>query len=474
MKEGIINSQRYGLPILFIFFTVVFVGFEPNTLHMLLAIVVLFLGFAWLWRPGESPILLFLFMYSWIEASAAILYANWRSMPLIHYPEVGGDIDSAVDLSLLGLLCITAGMRYGINRWNPVIVYEARKIAIAYPIEQWFAFYALISFIITTVVAIGAAIIPGLMQIWLALNNLRWAAFYLLAFASFLPETRSRRYVVGAFIIEFAIGVGGFFSDFKTVFFFLLMALVSSQRRLSAKNTILIAFIIVPLLYLGIIWTSVKQEYRSYVSAGTSQQIVSISLVDGWAKLIELVYNLNDEKIASGSDQFVRRVAYVEFFGLVLDRVPRLIPFEYGSIWMDAIVRPFMPRMFFPNKSEIRDSDRTNYFAGNVTANDDVTSISLGYLAESYIDFGPLGMMVCLFSYGYFLGKIYYFLINWRVIQPLLGMSLATAALFGATAIENSITKAMGGLVASLIVTWIVAKYITPRVFPWITKEPSR
>ena len=83
------------------------------------------------------------------------------------------------------------------------------------------------------------------------------------------------------------------------------------------------------------------------------------------------------------------RLSYVDFFAVVLETVPSQLPHENGALWLDAITRPFMPRLFFPSKTVIDDSERTNYYTGlGVAGAEEGTSISLGYVAESYIDFG--------------------------------------------------------------------------------------
>ncbi len=51
-------------------------------------------------------------------------------------------------------------------------------------------------------------------------------------------------------------------------------------------------------------------------------------------------------------DAIIDRIAYVDMFAVVLDMVPAYIPHENGALWWDALSRPFMPRMFFPEKTE--------------------------------------------------------------------------------------------------------------------------
>ena len=141
----------------------------------------------------------------------------------------------------------------------------------------------------------------------------------------------------------------------------------------------------------GIVWSAIKGEYRAYVSGGEHAQIVTVGFGDRMAKLGELVSALDREALADGADRLVKRITYVEFFGAVLLYVPAVAPHEDGAIWWDAIIRPFMPRLFFPDKGIIDDSERTNKYTGlGVSGSDVGTSISIGYFGEAYIDFGAV------------------------------------------------------------------------------------
>lgn len=446
-------------------------GPGPNASLALFAVTILVIGVALLWRPGESPILLFVFVYPWIQAAAPIFHANWLGLELADYPRVKGDIERSIVLTLLGLLCISAGMRLAAGRWDSRIGMRARALALSRPIAIWFKLYVQFTVVSVAVLAIGGVAAPGLMQIWLAIAALRWAFFYLFAYAGFLRPVASRHYLYGAFLFELVISIGGFFSEFKTVFFFLLIAMIASNTRMTARAMLGIAGVSAMLLCLGVVWMAIKKDYRAYVSGGTSAQIVAVGVAERWSKLVELVEGLDDAALAAGADQMVRRLSYVEFFGIVLNRVPDITPHENGAIWFDALSRPFMPRVLFPSKTEINDSERTDYYTGGMSGGYENTSVSLGYVAESYIDFGVSGMMACLFMFGYVLGQVYRTLLSWRATKGLLGMALATGVLFGMSVLESSITKTLGGFGASLLAAWLIGKWGVPKWCPWAVDD---
>src|SRR5690348_3309300 len=120
------GSLRSLLPPAMLPFSIFFFfigGFGPNLLIALLSMAILFVGCMLLWRPRESPILLFAFAYPWAQGSIAIWHANWLGIGITDYRPFMGDTQAAVIISLAGLLALAAGMRLGAGkrRWEDVL-----------------------------------------------------------------------------------------------------------------------------------------------------------------------------------------------------------------------------------------------------------------------------------------------------------------------------------------------------------------
>jgi hypothetical protein len=98
-------------------------------------------------------------------------------------------------------------------------------------------------------------------------------------------------------------------------------------------------------------------------------------------------------------------------------------------------------------------------------------SISLGYVAEAYIDFGSFGMFAVLFGTGLFYGLIYRWLLRWHRSRGLLGVAVAIAVLTGGAPLESSFTKVFGSVVVSLIVAVGMIIFIVPRWAPWLARR---
>jgi len=441
------------------------VGVGPNYILVIASILAFLLGVSWLWRPGETPILLYLFFFQWLQVSLPVFHANWLGLSLHEYSLLHGNIHLAFFISLIGLVIVALGIRLGAKRQSFSVVEISSYQGHVISIKRIFWLY-LFSFVIATYTESIEGSFGGLRQILLAFLSIRWALYFVLAYVSFIQKKVMLHYLGFAFLLEFLISIGGFFSDFKTVFLFTLFAIFATRVKVSAKQLVVLTALGAFLLFLGVIWSSVKIEYRDYVSGGTGQQVVQAGSVERINKLTDMVSALDTGGLSDGFERLLRRTGYIEFFGRVIDVVPGHLSHTNGSIWWDALTRPLMPRLLFPDKASINDTQRTTAYTGVLFQG--ATSVSLGYMAEAYIDFGIYGMMLLLLAYGYVLGRLYKWLIEGRYTHGLLGMGIASSVLFVATAFESSATKVIGGVAVSVLVTWSFARWYVPKFSPWL------
>lgn len=460
-----------GISVFILIAVIIFViiGTGKNQEYAALSLVVIITGFILLWRAEEAPILFAGFAIAWLNASLAIFYCNMTDEPISEFAGFESDMSGSITLSLIGILFLCVGMRIGAGERRQEDLIKMRSFARLYPISTWFNLY-LVALAITSVAGISITLIPSLAQVILGFTNLKWAAFYLLAYASFIRGTYNI-YLLIALGIELALGFGGFFSDFKTSFIIATLAAVAAGARLDLARFFLIASLSSILLFLMVVWTVVKVEYREFVSAGSNGQVVSVDIASRFSKLTELVEDIDADALSDGVERLIKRASYVEYFGAVLNYVPSVEPHTNGEILEDAIKRPFMPRAFFPDKEIIDDTERTNKFTGGLAGNSGATSISLGYIAETYIDFGTDGMLAALLAIGCFYGVVYRYLLAMRSFNPLIGTSIAASILTTLPNIENSYTKVFGGLIASLIAIVITLRLLVPRFAPWLTRR---
>ena len=325
----------------------------PNTTLAVLATAVLIFGTGLLWRPGEAPILLVIFLYQWLQISISTYYGNLKGIGVNQLTTVApaSDVELATLLSEIALVALAIGMRAGAGPSNPNDALRIRRAASIGEAGHFFRLY-LISFVIAFFSEAFAFRLAGLSQVLLTVTYVKWAFFFILGYTTFSTKDK-KIYFFFAFFLELLWGFGGYFSDFKSVFIFTLMSVAASKARVSASAIVPLGALVSFLAIFTLAWTAVKGEYRNYLSGGEQAQIVTVGYTDRSSKLLELISNLTSDDLEAASDQMISRIAYVQVFGAVLNYVPAIEPFADGSLWLDAVARPFMPRLFFPEKGAI-------------------------------------------------------------------------------------------------------------------------
>lgn len=441
----------------------------PNLALSWLAIVVFVVGVSLLWRPGEMPILLFIFVYQWAQGSSKIFHANLMGLEVDALAEFFAAVSFAIMMTLIALLALALGMRIGAGPVRAIDALQARFSAQQLSVRQWFRLY-IIAWIASGVALTFAWIVPGLTQILLAFVVIKWAFYWMLCYASLLDTAESRLYAIFAFGLEFGLSIGGYFAEFKSVIFFTAFAVIAARTRLSIKAWISTAALSAAVLMLGVVWTAIKPGYRQFLSDGRGDQ-----WPDRLAYIWDNITQLDLDSLASASNKMFQRISYVDMFAVVTENVPRRLPHEGGAIWWDAISRPLMPRLLFPDKAIIDDSARTNFYTGlDVAGMENSTSISIGYIAESYIDFGEIGMIIAIFFYGIALGRLHQWLSQSRSTSRIVGMGLSGAVLMPAAIFESSATKLCGAIAVAAIVAWLLIRYAPASALPRTNGEGTR
>jgi hypothetical protein len=418
-----------------------------------------------LWRSGEPPVLLFCLAIQWLQVSTVLLYADFARVNLVS--AFGGtELQTAVLLGLLGLLALALGARLGMGKSSPDLAARAEAEAFHCSVPTAFMLY-MASYAATASLRIIADRIPQLTQPLLAVATIKWALLFIVCLS--VIQQRSRYTFLWTVVaVEFFTGLLGYFSTFKNVFFLLIVVMLTSRQLWNPKRILLGSFVCLFLILTSIMWSAIKQDYRDFLNQGSRAQETVVPISARVDKLQELVGGLTDEGFFQGVDSLIARVGYVTYFALTVANVPDHLPYERGQLWLGAIKHVFMPRLFFPGKAAIDDSERTSYYTGiHVAGEEQGASISIGYTGESYIDFGPVGMMIPIFVLGLFYGFLYRLFVS-RARFKLTGSAAATSILlFSCYNFETSNIKILGGLTLCAIVAagfLILAEPVLARV----------
>ncbi|MEM9421997.1 MAG: hypothetical protein AAF986_05790 [Pseudomonadota bacterium] len=432
----------------------------PNLALLVLSLVTLFAG-AWLcWRPGEPGIALFLFGYQWIQASIAIFVANMNGISINQMAQLStANMADATALTFLGLIVLFGAFRLAAGPPMTHLVKRARTQAQYVRPRQLLIAYAVASvgaFVLTYLSSFS----EGIRQPLLAFASIKEAIFFIIAFVGLVKGGSFRWLFYGVFALEFLISLQGYFSSFQTVFIYTFIAAIAANIRLGAMKVALLGAFVAFAVLLASVWSAVKTDYRAYLNGGTGQQIVTVSWADAVGTLFDMALQVDGEDLADGVDKLSRRLTYVEFFGATLNNVPKNTPHTDGELWLKALVHPFTPRLFFPNKPITDSSAETNKYSGiRVAGWETGTQISIGYFGESYIDFGPWGMFFPLALYGAVAGATYRRVLQLPVFSGLIGFGLSLPLLMGANHLGSETIKIVGAFVITAIAIFITHRF---------------
>ena len=133
-----------------------------------------------------------------------------------------------------------------------------------------------------------------------------------------------------------------------------------------------------------------------------------------------------------------------------------------------AIRHVLMPRIFFPSKPIVDQTALTSRYTGISFGTN--TSVSLGYMAETYIDFGMPGMYAPIFILGWVWGLMYrYFLVHSKF--KIFGFILATAVLVNANSFGVNLVILVGGLTMSFLTMVLFMYTSVPMLMGWLSRS---
>ena len=444
-----------------------------NPLLTVASIAVLPFLIALTWSPGEPPVLSFVLVFHWLQATTRVFHANIvgadvQDSSLVFYSQFGAfaDVETAIWLTLIGLVVLAIGMRAAIQTMGPADEEAVLREAETFSVRRAFWLYLFATFALTALVG-SVGYWSGFRTILIGVGQLKWALYF---FLGYLVLVRREGYVyfLVAFAIEFISGIG-FFAGFKEVIFVSGITYFAARSRIGVGTTVKGLVAVFVLIIIGTAWTVVKPEYRETISGGSGQQGAVVDQGEQVAILVNLLSEIDGEALAEGLDPFAGRIAYVDFFGYVLNYVPTIVPHEDGALWGAALKHVATPRVLFPSKPAIiSDSEVTNRYTGlGVAGEGEGTSFSIGYMAESYVDFGAFWMFVPILLVGVWRGLMYRFFLS-HGQSRIAGYAFTVALFINLYQLEKATGKLLGGLLMRFIVLAILFHFAVPVILRWL------
>lgn len=412
------------------------------------------------WRADAPPSLLLICGMQWLQASLKVFVAELDGVELWTMSHATKNLESASALTMLWALVLAIGMRLAVQG----VKTSARDTDVE--VSSALGIYLVWSAALPVLVLITP---DAATQVLIALSDLRWATVYVL-FESVLRKRRGYSIMVLILTIEVGLGFLSFFSNFKTALIVMLAALLSQTRRLSTRQVLGVVATAALTIYLGILWSAIKGEYRAAMNQGTNEQSIRIDTSDQAEVLQHVVGNVDKTAFDLATDRFVERIAYVTYFAHTMDFVPHVRAHEDGRIWLAAIDHVLLPRVLLPDKAPLEsDTVVAEHYTGLKLNAHRGTSISIGLPAESYVDLGVPMMFIPALLLGLMHGFAYRFLLQRREHAPY-GAGFAVSFGLPYMMVELGAAKTLGSLLSLVI----IATGIWLLVMPTLLRIGSR
>ena len=356
-------------------------------------------------RPDEGPpVLAMALTFQWLQVALGVFWVGFTKRPL--QATLDSDYEAMVRIGLGCIVALTAGLylgRYFVNRGKQPAIAHLKN---AWSVPQLLAVYAVSISTVGALQAFGQEY-PSLRQALVSLTYIRLGLLYLLLRRFVLTN---RWDLLGGLLgVEIVLGLTGFYAGFREPLVLAALAVLEIFDRRKARHWFALGTLGLGAVLLGAMWMSVRTSYRDRVAtdqsfAGNrSLRIDTIkSAASQWASQDSLA-------LAGDMDALVDRLWAIYYPALAVARVPSVLPHTDGRLMIETLQHVFAPRVFFPNKPDLKsDSEMVRKYAGvHVAGDEEGTTIAFGYAAESYIDFGVPLMFVPVFIYGILIGLVY-------------------------------------------------------------------
>jgi hypothetical protein len=229
-------------------------------------------------------------------------------------------------------------------------------------------------------------------------------------------------------------------------------------------------------LTIAVVWTFSKGEYRRFLTGGERSQLIvqqdQIANISKFSKIVQKDFSPKNFKqsFSEGFENLIYRVSYIEFLAMTMNQVPVFLPYENGRLLQNAVEHIIKPRILFPNKKPIYDSELTSKYTGRKFAGaEEGTSFSLGTVAESYVDFGPIYMFIPIFVFGLWVGWMYkFFIVNgYNIIW---GICYSAPIFQFAWSFPVPTSKFLGWSITYFVTFWFINKFLIKYLDHWLLK----
>jgi len=444
-------------------------AFMASGIYMIICFTALLIIVRTLWRFNMPGILVFALSMQWLQVFAYVIWMNVSGKPMDFLSK---SAPNALIFSCIGLLIMTFVVNKGISGL-PVFSTDVLKKQANQVNEK----KVLILYIGSTLFLSSIGFIfgntSGFAQILVTISGFKWLFFLWYAYLVWINK-KNKLILLLILGYEFTSGLYSYFSSFKDVLYFAIIISITFIKEVSLRQIFYFILIGIILGGLLLVWTTIKGDYRKFLNGGQKQQIITVSKEEAFSQIGERVEKINARDFELSTSLALYRLQYIYHLAVVMDRVPAIIPYQEGKIWWENISFTLTPRILFPDKPIYEASVKTNKYTGfHYAGLQKGSSYSLGYFADSFVDFGYLGMFAPLIFIALFVVLIYRTFYNMHQLNIFFRFAIINVTLYNFCSFEADGLFLFGRLLTSFVVFWVLAKTLFPVIQKWVHKEEN-
>ncbi|WP_143773877.1 hypothetical protein [Niastella vici] len=435
-----------------------------NGMYLFLCFATLFGMLAILWKYNRPGIIVFAFTLQWVQVVAYVIWMNVKEKPIDFLSK---NAPNALLVACLGLLLMAFIISRGVSKLPVYSDQDFQKQASLVNKKKLLILY-IISTLFLSSIGFVFGNTSGLAQMLVTVSLFKWIFFIWYGVIVWLSK-KNRMVLIVILAYEFISGLYSYFSSFKEVLFYTIIVSLTFIKQITFRQFINFLLISVSLLFVFVTWTAVKGGYREFLNQGSRMQVVNVSKSEALSKIGEKVQTISWNQYQASMTMSLYRIQYILHLTKVMDRIPKIMPHENGKLWWENVSFVFTPRILFPEKSIYEPSKKTNKYTGFKYAGlQKGAAFSLGYFADSYVDFGFIGMFLPLSLLALFIVLIYRTFYNMHQLNLVFRFAIINVTLYNFISFEADGLFLFGRLCTNLLVFWILSKTVFPTIQKWL------
>jgi hypothetical protein len=468
--DGLIRQPRLIsiAPVVWLFLLVVVIlslGYQ-NGPYTALCLLTMFVIISFTWRINMPGILPFAFLMQWVQVISYVIWMNVSDKPIDYLSK---SVPYALIAACIGLFCMAAAITLVVRKLPTYTDKDFQDFAAKVNERKILTLY-IVSTLFLSSVGFVFGNTSGLAQILVTVASLKWIFFMWYGYVAWVNK-KNKIILLVILLYEFSVGLYSYFSSFKEVLFYTILVSLTFVKYITFRQ--FISFVLMGFLLIAIFftWTVIKGSYREFLNKGSRQQVIEVSQSEAYSKITDNIKNLTWQNYQKATGAALYRIQYVFHLARVMDRIPAVIPHENGHVWWENITFVLTPRILYPDKPYYEATVKTNKYTGFKYAGlQKGTAYSLGYFADSYVDFGYVGMLFPLVMLALFIGLIFRSFYNMINLNLFFRFAVINVTLYNFISFEADGLFLFGRLLTNFVVLWAFCKFLVPSIQKWLYK----